>query len=98
MTGKSNIHLKRLVTSGLLAGIFVDLITGFANSSVLKDELQAWASGMGDQIHPPSQQMQICLWLLMGLIDGFVGVWIYAAMRPSYGAGPKTALLAGSFV
>jgi hypothetical protein len=26
---------------------------------------------------------------------GMVAVWLYAAMRPRYGAGPRTALIAG---
>jgi hypothetical protein len=31
----------------------------------------------------------------LGLVSGIVMVWLYAAMRPRYGAGPKTAVLAG---
>ena len=35
------------------------------------------------------------LWAIMCLILGMVGVWIYAGMRPRYGAGLKSALRAG---
>lgn len=31
----------------------------------------------------------------IGLIIGLAAVWIYAGIRPRFGAGPKTALYAG---
>ena len=30
-----------------------------------------------------------------GLLTGIVMVWLYAAIRPRFGAGPRTAVLAG---
>ena len=36
------------------------------------------------------------VWLiLMGFAMGIVMIWIYAAIRPRFGAGPKTAIYAG---
>ncbi len=32
---------------------------------------------------------------LIGLVIGLAAVWIYAAIRPRFGAGPKTAFYAG---
>ena len=34
----------------------------------------------------------------MALALGFLGVWLYAAIRPRYGAGPKTALRVAFFL
>jgi hypothetical protein len=34
---------------------------------------------------------------LWGFAAGFLVVWLYAAIRPRLGAGPKTALCAGLF-
>ena len=31
----------------------------------------------------------------MTFLLGIAGVWLYAAIRPRFGAGPRTALLAG---
>jgi hypothetical protein len=36
--------------------------------------------------------------VLWGLLVGVFGVWLYAAIRPNYDTGPKTALCAGSVV
>jgi len=38
---------------------------------------------------------QIVAFNVIGLVYGVFAVWLYAAIRPRYGAGPKTALLAG---
>lgn len=33
--------------------------------------------------------------LVLNGVEGIVAVWLYAVIRPRYGPGPKTALLAG---
>jgi ABC-type antimicrobial peptide transport system permease subunit len=35
------------------------------------------------------------LMVLLGFLMGILGIWFYAAIRPRYGAGPGTAVLAG---
>jgi hypothetical protein len=32
---------------------------------------------------------------VLGLISGIVSIWIYAGIRPRFGAGPMTAIYAG---
>jgi hypothetical protein len=34
-------------------------------------------------------------WIIMFFVLGISAVWFYAAIRPRYGAGPKTAICAG---
>src|SRR5207244_6978593 len=36
--------------------------------------------------------------VVWGFLVGIFAVWLYAAIRPRYGVGPKTALCAGSAV
>ena len=38
---------------------------------------------------------QIVEYNVVGIFVGLVAVWIYAAIRPRFGAGPKTAIYAG---
>jgi hypothetical protein len=38
------------------------------------------------------------VWIIVSLINGITGVWIYAGIRPRYGAGAQTALIAGSML
>jgi hypothetical protein len=42
---------------------------------------------------PPSSAL-IAGFSLLGLVTGTVSIWIYAAIRPRYGPGPKTAVFA----
>jgi hypothetical protein len=92
------VNISRLVLGGVVAGVVLNLVTGVANACILNGDFQNWAKEMGNHLHPPAQPVQMCFWVLMSLVDGFAGVWIYAGMRPRYGAGPKTALLAGALV
>ena len=34
-------------------------------------------------------------WLTFGFLCGIVLLWLYASIRPRYGPGPKTAVIAG---
>ena len=91
----SKINWTRVAWGGALAGVVHFLITGVVNGAILTGALQEWLGGVGALLHPPPQPDPMLLWALMSLIYGFVGVWSYAAMRPRFGAGPRTALLAG---
>jgi hypothetical protein len=78
-----------------VAGLVLNLVTGIANACILNGTFQDWAKDMGGHLHPPIQPVQMGYWLFMGLLDATAGVWIYAGMRPRFGPGAKTALLAG---
>ncbi len=98
MTEVAKINVSRVMLGGVVGGVVINIITGIANACVLNADFQNWAAGMGNHLHHPSQPIQMCFWVLMCLIDGIVGVWIYAGLRRCYDAGPKTALLAGFLV
>jgi hypothetical protein len=95
MADTSRINIPRVAMGGALAGIVHFAVTGVVNGLVLSAPLQDWLRGAGALLHPPAPATSMSLWGLMSLTYGLVGVWTYAAMRPRFGAGPKTALLAG---
>lgn len=95
MTETTKINVTRLAAAGLVAGVVHFGITGVVNGAILRAEMQDWLHGAGSLLHPPTQAVSMGLWALMSLIYGVVGVWIYAGIRPRFGAGPKTALLVG---
>jgi dipeptide/tripeptide permease len=41
---------------------------------------------------------QLAMFTVWGFLVGIFAVWLYAGIRPRYGAGPKTALCAGAAV
>ena len=47
---------------------------------------------------PPIGGSAIATFILLGFLLGIVTIWLYAAIRPRYGAGPGSAIMAGLIV
>lgn len=88
-----NIHVGRVLLGGLLAGVVINLSEWFWNGVVFAKEIQdAMASINRPQAMESSAMVVYVLW---GFLVGILAVWVYAAVRPRFGAGPKTALRTG---
>ena len=46
----------------------------------------------------PLRRCQRVFFIVTSFVLGLLTVWMYAAMRPRLGAGPKSAMIAGLFV
>lgn len=83
----------RVVLGGVLAGVIINLSEFVLNMVVLRADMTSAMAVLGkDQA---AMDAGIPLWALWSFIVGLAGVWLYAAIRPRYGAGPKTAAIAG---
>lgn len=96
----SGINWGRVIFGGLLAGTVINVVEFFLNGVVLAKDWEAAMAALG---RPPIAGSQIAVFfvwsfILWGFLIGIFAVWLYAAIRPRYGAGPKTALFVGSFV
>jgi hypothetical protein len=86
-------NFARIVMGGLAAGLVINVSEGILNAVVLADD---WARIMAGMNKPAEfSGGQIVLFNVMGFMLGIAMVWLYAAIRPRYGAGPKTAICAG---
>jgi hypothetical protein len=87
------INWGKLVLGGLVAGIIIDIVEGILQGLILGPE---WRQAMQALGHPLEETgSSIAVHVLLGLTYGLVALWVYAAIRPRFGAGPKTALYAG---
>jgi hypothetical protein len=86
------INTGRVIIAGLVAGIVADILGTLVDGVILAPR---WADGMIRLGHTSFSSNQIVWYNLLGLASGVVMIWLYAAMRPRYGAGVKTAVLAG---
>lgn len=86
------INVGRLILGGIVAGIAIDIVDYFVDGMWLG---QRWADGMALLGKPGFSQIQIILFNVIGLLTGIVAIWVYAAIRPRFGAGIKTAIIAG---
>ena len=91
----THINRGRIVLGGIVAAIVLFIVSGIVNGAILGSAWQAWVEAMGGLNHAPSAAAGMAIWAVVSLMFGLTGVWIYAGIRPRYGAGWRTALLAG---
>lgn len=86
------INLGRAVLGGLLAGLVINLGEFVLNALILSSQ---WEDAMKELNKPPIADSAIPFFVAGGFVLGVLAVWTYAAIRPRFGAGPKTAVCAG---
>ena len=87
------IHWGRVILGGLVAGVVINISEFLVNGVLLGDE---WARAMEAIGRPAGQGIgQMVSYAVWGFVVGIFAVWLYSAIRPRYGAGPKTAFYAG---
>jgi hypothetical protein len=88
-------NTSKVVVGGIVAGIVINVIDFVSNTYILgarmKAESDAFKPGMADQMMTGSA---IASYVIMDLVLGIALVWTYAAMRPRFGPGPRTAFFA----
>lgn len=87
------INCKRVLLGGLLAGLVVNVFEFVVNGVLLKDDWAAAMQALGKPSEAGAGQMVILV--IAGFLMGIFALWLYAAIRPCYGPGPNTALIAG---
>lgn len=86
-----NMNRNRVILGGLLAGVIIDASEALINGVVLR---QDWADVMTKLGKSPDlSATMLAAFNIIGLLTGILMVWLYAAIRSRYGAGPKTALM-----
>lgn len=86
------INMPKVVIGGLIAGFVLNVIDYVLFGVVLKDQMAAAMQAIGK---PPMSNAQIPWFVFLDFVAGIGLVWLYAAVRPRFGAGPATAAKAG---
>jgi hypothetical protein len=87
------VNLPRVILGGIVAGIIVNISEGLLHDAVMKAQFEEALRALGKTA--PHSGTVLFWWLVWGFIMGITAVWLYAAIRPRYGAGPATAARAG---
>ena len=85
------INWRRVFVGGLVAGFAWTVLSSVVTAVVGKDFA---AAVPGNSLAAPSAGFVTFLFAV-NLVEGIWAIWLYAAVRPRYGAGPKTAVVAG---
>jgi hypothetical protein len=89
------INTKKVLIGGVVAGIVmnvIDFVVHFMLGARMKAESDAFKPGMADAMMTGSA---MATGIIMDLVLGIALVWTYAAIRPRFGPGPRTAMYAG---
>jgi hypothetical protein len=89
----SGINVGRVIVGGLAAGVVANVFDFIISSYLLADEL----AGMIARLNLDAAAMESSVWafVTVDFIWGLLLVFTYAAIRPRFGPGPKTAVISG---
>ncbi len=89
------INTNKVLLGGFVAGVVLNVIDFVTNVYILaarnKAEMDAFKAGLSDQMMAGSA---IASYIIMDFVLGFALVWTYAAIRPRFGPGIRTATYA----
>jgi hypothetical protein len=88
-----SINWGRVAFGGIVAGVIVNISEFLLHGVVLKTAQEEAMKALGKTM--PMSGSTTAIWVLRGFLFGIGAVWLYAAIRPRYGAGPGTAVKAG---
>jgi hypothetical protein len=88
------LNTSKVVVGGLAAGVVLNVIDYITYTIILVDKVKAEA----DAFHPgmAASMMSgnaITVYIISDFIFGLLLVWTYAAIRPRFGPGPRTAMI-----
>ena len=88
------INVGRWIIGGVVAGVILFIVDFVLNGMILR---QQWTDAMTALGKPAMSESagQIIGFLILNLLVGLTALWIYAGIRPRFGAGVTTAVYAG---
>ena len=90
----SKINTGRVILAGLVAGLVINIIDCVVNVPILGKQWADATQALGVKLEQVNVQSAVG-WIVMDFIAGLFTAWLYAAIRPRYGAGARTGLCAG---
>jgi hypothetical protein len=87
------INIGKVIIGGLAAGVAANALDFVINTYLVANEMRE----MVQRLNLRADQVESSMWTWIGFdfVYGFLVVFTYAAIRPRFGPGPKTALVAG---
>ena len=90
------INTSKVIVGGIVAGAVANVIDFAINGFVLADMQKAALDALNPSLAASAMQSsKIPIFVALDFVWGFAIVWVYAAIRPRFGPGAKTAAIAG---
>jgi len=91
----SGINTGKVIVGGLVAGVVFNVLDILNGMLIMAEDFKANAVRLGLDPAAGESSAAIATWVVIDFLAGILVVWTYAAMRPRFGPGPKTAAYAG---
>jgi len=91
----SRINVPKLILGAVIAGVVLNGVDYAVNNFVLADAWQGLLQNHGFNAEAMTGTAALTTYILADLLLGFLIVWTYVAIRPRFGAGISTAIIAG---
>lgn len=88
----NKINFPRVLIGGLVAGLVLNLGEVILNDMIIGPQMKEFFTRLN---LPEPGGTFLAAAVILTLVIGVVIVWVYAAIRPRLGPGPKTAICAG---
>ena len=89
------INTGKVITGGLLTGFVFNVFDMLWNFTVLQADGLAMAARLNLNPAVITDFSYQIPWIVIDFVLGILTIFIYAGFRPRFGAGPKTAVMAG---
>lgn len=86
------INMGRVLLGAIAAGIVINVVESIVSLFVVSHAMEEMLASLN---RGPVGGAAMGGYILLAFVLGFLIVWTYAAIRPRYGPGPKTAMRAG---
>ena len=90
----AQLNTPRIIGGGLAAGLVMNVIDALTNGVLLGERWRVATEGLNPELAAKMGMSGTLGWVIVDFILGILTVWVYAAIRPRLGPGPRTALIA----
>lgn len=88
------VNWSRVIIGGVAAGVVMLLTEMVSFGGIFNEQIKAAMAALGKDFESGGLD-QLAFFAGYAVVTGITMVWIYANLRPTYGPGPRTALMAG---
>jgi hypothetical protein len=89
------INTSKVIVGGIIGGIVANVIDFISSTYILGGMQTAAMTKLNPALAVKPSGTQIAGFLILDFVWIIATVWVYAAIRPRFGPGPKTAAYAG---
>jgi hypothetical protein len=94
----ASINIGKVVIGGLAAGLVANVIDFVTNTYVLAGDWEVFAKAHNLDPAAMTSPSTAVTWVVVDFLMGIILVFAYAAIRPRFGPGPKTAVISGLLI